>query len=361
MSGTTPVHYLSTLALPEEFLDRLRAVSPLVTVEQITAESPADIPDEVWAGVDILHTSSVFPSVRSAPALRWIQLDTSGADHLRGQPLWDSDVQISTLGGVGPVSMAEYVMLSTLALAHRLPALVEARHARSWPEPRLGARMFTPARVRGSTMVILGYGRIGQEIARLAIPFGISVIGVSRGGLKDSSQQGLTYDGRQVAARPAAPSHRTVSPGSPVVATSDGVTLVAGDRLDEVLPLADTLVVVVPHTPQTHRILDARRLGLLAPDAVLINASRGGVLDEEALLAGLRSGRIGGAALDVFDSEPLPATSPWWTEPGVFVTPHVGGLTADYGAHVEQIVTANLGRFLAGEPLMNVVDRERGY
>lgn len=358
---TASVHYLSTLAFDEEFLDRLRAVSPLLTVEQITAGSPEDIPPQVWAQVDILHTSSVFPSARCAPALRWIQLDSSGADHLRGQPIWDSDISITTLGGVGPVSMAEYVTFSVLALAHRLPALVETRNARLWPDPGPGAQRFTPAPVRGTTMVILGYGRIGQEIARLAAPFGIRVIGVSRGGVQDTSQELLRYDGRRVAARPAAPRHRTVDSSAPVVATVDQVALVAADRLDEVLGLADWLVVVVPHTPDTHRMLDARRLGRVKPGAMLINVSRGGVVDESALLGALRSGRIAGAALDVFESEPLPATSPWWTEPGVLLTPHVGGLTADYGAHVEQIVTGNLERFLAGGTLLNVVDRGRGY
>ena len=355
------VRYLSTLAFGDEFLDRVRAVSPRVRVQQITADTVADVPDQVWAQVDVLHTSSVLPTPVEAPRLRWVQLDTSGADHLRGQRIWDADVAITTLGGVGPVSMAEYVMFAVLGLAHRLPALIETRRTRTWPAPRRGAELFTPAPVRGTTMVILGYGRIGQEIARLATPFGITVIGVARVGGTVAVDPEAVYDGRAVTGRPDAPAYRRLDAGEPVRPVAADVQVVTADRLDETLPLADVLVVVLPRTPETIGSIGADRLASLKPGAALINASRGGIVDEDALRERLRSGHISSAVLDVFDAEPLPADSSWWDEPGVFITPHVGGLTPDYAAHVEQIVTANLLRFLAGDGLLNVVDRQRGY
>src|SRR4051794_31623286 len=111
------VRYLSTLAFDDEFLDHVRAVSPRVVVQQITTDSAADIPDMLWTQIDVLHTSVVFPPPGIDCPARWIQLDTSGVDHLAGQPVWDSKAAITTLGGVGPVAMAEYVMFSVLGMA----------------------------------------------------------------------------------------------------------------------------------------------------------------------------------------------------------------------------------------------------
>jgi phosphoglycerate dehydrogenase-like enzyme len=365
MSGLAPaerpVRYLSTLAFDDEFLQRIRDVSPRVVVEQITADSAADIPAALWGRIDVLHTSAVFPPDGVPCSADWIQLDTSGADHLADQPVWRSNATITTLGGVGPVAMAEYVMFSVLGLAHRLPALVAARSDRSWPPPRTAAALLTPAPIRGTTMAIIGYGRIGQEISRVAAAFGVSVIGVRRSGHLPAEPAGAHYDGRHVAGRPIAPRTSGVEPDVAITPVADHVVVVDASRLDDVLEQADWVVVVLPRTPQTRGMFDANRFARLKPGAMLVNASRGGIVDERAMLVALRDGRLAGAALDVFDAEPLPPDSVWWSEPGVFVTPHVAGLTPDYRAHVEHIVTENLRRFLSGTPLMNEVDRTRGY
>ena len=356
-----PLRYLSTLRFGDDFLDRLRAVSPALSVQQVPAAAAADIPTELWAQVEVLHTSGVLPPAGAAPALRWVQLDTSGVDHVRSEWLWHSDIAITTLGGVGPVAMAEYVMFSVLGLAHRLPALVKSRRRRRWPAPADSASIFTPLPVRGTTMVILGYGRIGQEVARLAVPFGIRVVGVTRTGVTEPAAAEHRYDGRWVASRPAALTVRAAEAAGAVTSEDGAVTVVGQDRLDEALGVADWVVVVLPRTPETIGLINAARLATFKPGAVLVNASRGGIVDEGALLDCLRRGTLGGAMLDVFDSEPLGAESAWWREPGVFLTPHVAGLTPDYAAHVEHIVTENLSRFLAGRPLLNVVDRAKGY
>lgn len=356
-----PIRYLSTLTFDDSFLDRLRAVSPEVIVEQFPAETADDIPANVWSRTDVLHTSRVFPPLGMSPHLRWIQLDTSGADHVRVHPVWKTEVAITTLGGVGPVAMAEYVMFSVLGMAHRLPALIAARSARQWPSPPRSTGLFTPAPVRGTTMVIAGYGRIGREISRLAPVFGIRVIGVARGGPEGSASEREQYDGRRVANRPDGPVPRFVEPLTPLATADDEVMVVPTQRLDEALALADWLVVVLPHTEETHGMLDGDRLRKLKSGAVLINASRGGIVDEGALLTMLRSGLLAGAVLDVFGNEPLQTSSPWWDEPAVFLTPHVAGLTPDYDAHVEYLVTENLRRFLRGASLLNLLDRKRGY
>jgi phosphoglycerate dehydrogenase-like enzyme len=133
------------------------------------------------------------------------------------------------------------------------------------------------------------------------------------------------------------------------------------DRLDEMLPQCDYVLVVLPLTDQTRHVLNARTLALLKPTAFVINYGRGALIDEPALVAALQAGRLGGAALDVFEQEPLPASSPLWTLPNVILTPHISGWTARYDELAVQLFGDNLRRYLAGEPLYNEVDVNAGY
>lgn len=137
--------------------------------------------------------------------------------------------------------------------------------------------------------------------------------------------------------------------------------MVGADRLRDVLPRCDYVVVVVPLTAQTRGMLDRAAIESMKPGAVLVNVARGGIVDEDALRNALRDGSLAGAVLDVFDDEPLPPDSPWWDEPNVVVTPHVAGLAPSYAEQVQQIVAENLRRFATGRPLLNLVDRDRGY
>jgi phosphoglycerate dehydrogenase-like enzyme len=145
------------------------------------------------------------------------------------------------------------------------------------------------------------------------------------------------------------------------VIDDDGVQVVGPQEMHAVLGRADYVVVVVPLTDQTRNLIDASAIAAIKPGAVFINVARGGIVDEDALRTALRSGALAGAALDVFDDEPLPPDSTWWTEPNVFVTPHVSGLAPRYFGQVLEIVSTNLRRFVSGQPLLNRVDRERGY
>ena len=141
----------------------------------------------------------------------------------------------------------------------------------------------------------------------------------------------------------------------------DATELVTPDRLTEAMGRADYVVVVVPLTEQTRGMVNAAAIKAMKPGAVLVNVARGGIVDEAALLAAVRSGAVGGAVLDVFDEEPLPPASPWWDEPSVLVTPHISGLAAAYRREVGLIVAQNLRRFLDGQNLLNRVDRVAGY
>lgn len=335
--------YLCSLPLPDAWFDELRTRMPDVAVHRMDpAKPPAP---EVLAAVDLLHTSEWLPASIDVPALRLVQLDTSGVDHVRGTSLWESGVPIATLGGIAPVPMAEYALMSILELAHRMPLIAAHRRDRSWPSNAERLASLTPRQLAGATVGIVGYGRIGREISRLATTFGMRVLGVSRSGAR-------------VAA--AGRSAEKFDTGRQAV-DDDPAELFPIDRLDEVLRRSDFLVVVVPLTELTRGLIGAAQLDLLPAGAFVVNIARGGIVDEQALLERLRDGRIGGVALDVFDEEPLGADAVWWTEPGALITPHVAGLAPQYHAQTLDLVVENLTRLAENRPLLNEVDRAAGY
>ncbi|MHB1928080.1 MAG: D-2-hydroxyacid dehydrogenase [Acidimicrobiales bacterium] len=327
------VRYLSTLSFSAEWLERLSAAVPGVDVVQRPTAEVAEIDAATWAEVEVLHTGSAVPDPTLAPRLRWVQLDTAGVDHLAGHPIWDAPVAVTTIGGVSPVPMAEYVTMMVLAFSHHLRELLAGQARQEWPTPSERWRRYLPRPVPGSTMGIVGYGRIGTEVGRLARALGMEVIGVTRSGVAAPA------DGVEVA----------------------GVEVAGVDALPEVAARCDWLVVVVPLTDETRGLVGAHVLGRLPAGSVVIDVARGGVVDEKALLAGLDEGHLGGAALDVFAEEPLPAGHPLWSHPRVVVTPHVSGFAPDYERAILELVSDNLRRFLHGAPLRNRVDRESGY
>lgn len=341
------MQYLSLLDFDEAWLDALRSAAPGLEVTQVhMAASATDVPDDLWARVEVLHTTSVLPEPGRAPNLRWVQLDTSGCDHVRDTWLWRSDLPISTIGGVSPVPLAEYVMLMVLGLAHRLPELRAFWEDPQWPTSDERWRRFGPRPVAGTTMGIVGYGRIGREIGRLARAHGMHVVATSRTGRPPPQEtHDLFHDPRR----------------QPPEAAYEGVELFGSDGLHEVLGRSDHVVVVVPLTDETAGLVDEKAVRAIKPGAVLVNVARGGIVDERAVADALADGRLSGAALDVFDEEPQHADSRWWSAPGVLATPHVSGLAPDYREQVQVIVAENVRRHLAGEPLVNLVDRVRGY
>lgn len=337
--------YLCTLDLPDEWFTELARRVPGVRIRRL---APGDVLDaESLAEITLLHTSEWFPDAAAVPALRCVQLDTSGVDHVRRTTLWDTDIPIATLGGIAPVPMAEYALMSILELAHRMPRIQRLRDARRWPGAAERLAELTPRQLAGATVGIVGYGRIGREISRLAGAFGMRVLGVKRSvdrePARDAGAGAAKFDTGRLAV------------------DADPTELFPMDRIDDVLAQSDVLVVVVPLTELTRGMIDAARLDRLPAGALLVNIARGGIVDEAAVLERLRDGRIGGVALDVFDDEPLPADSPWWSEPGVLVTPHVAGLAPQYHAQTLDLVVENLTRLADGRPILNEVDRVSGY
>ncbi|HZS00503.1 MAG TPA: D-2-hydroxyacid dehydrogenase [Chloroflexota bacterium] len=280
--------------------------------------SDADVGDAAERADIILGWTIPPEAARRARRLRWVQCLGAGVDRLVAVPELPADVVISRVGrGFGP-AMAEHVLGYLLALALEVPRALDQQHRRAW-EP------YSAPLLRGRTAVVVGLGEIGGEVARLLRAAGLRVLGVNRGG---------------------APSPH-----------ADETWPVAA--LDRLLPRAEILVLVVPLTAETRHLLDARRLALLPRGAWLVNVGRGALVDEPALVAALRAGQVGRAALDVFEVEPLPADSPLWDLPGVVITPHVAG--PDDVAHVADVFAANYARFRAGQPLLYRVDRACGY
>ncbi len=255
-----------------------------------------------------------------AKRLRWIQLTSAGAEQLLPARELLRDVVVTNTRGIHVDLMADYALGVLVMLQWDFPRMLRDQQTRTWNQ-----RLAMP--LAGRTLGVVGAGAIGGEIVRRAAAFGMEVIAVRR--------------------TPA-----------PVDGARDVFT---ADRLHEALRRCDFVILVVPVTEATRAMIGAAELRAMKRTAFLVNIARGSVVDEDALVAALRDGVIAGAALDVFDEEPLPAASPLWTLPNVILTPHVAGEPADYARRVADVFVDNVARWRRHEPLRNVVDFERGY
>jgi phosphoglycerate dehydrogenase-like enzyme len=333
------IHILSTMSLPDELLERLRSVSPRLVVRQHNAPSADEVPSQEWDKVEVLYTLSAIPDASLVPELRWVQLHSAGANHLVDTWLWKSDITITTSSGIHATNMAEYVLMMMLAFAHRLRRMVYYQAQAEWPKRRW--QKFVPQELRGATVGVIGYGSIGREIGRLARAFGMRVLGVHRGG----GRAPVSYELPDLARDGNAEPDQLYTP----------------DQLFDALAECDYAVLAVPYTSATHHLIDQAALQAMKPSSVLINIARGAIVDEPALVRALREGWIAGAALDVFEEEPLPHESPLWTMDNVIISPHVAGFTPHYDDRVTALFAENLRRYVSGGPLLNRVDREREY
>lgn len=253
----------------------------------------------------------------NARGLRWIQFISSGVERGReiGLP---AGVPVTNSSGVkGPV-IAEHAMTLLLALARRVPDFVDARKAGKWIRLDVHSKMWG---AEGKTLVIIGMGAIGHEIARKAKAFDMHVIGVSRAG-----KPGDNFD-----------------------------EVMGREHLREALARADAAVVCLPSDADTYHMIGAQELKALGPKGFFVNVARGEIVDEEALAAALAAKQIAGAALDVTDPEPLKPGSPLWTVDNVLLSPHVAGGGSTGYERFRELFADNLRRYRAGEPLRNLV------
>ena len=344
MPAPDTVRLLVTVRFDDAVLDRFRAVSERVEVLYHPARQLSDVPEEAWAEAEVLYTDGLLPDPALAPHLRWVHIHWAGVDHVLGHPLLaDENIVLTNASGIHATNITEFVFMMMLAFGHRLPKLLAYQQERYWPtEERFST--LVPLELRGSTLGIVGYGSIGREIAHVAQVFGMEVLAVKRD-VRQPEDDGAHY----------------VLPGT---GDPEGIyfhRLYPPEALASMVRECDFVVVAVPLTDATRGMVDAEVLAAMKPTAFLINVSRGEVVAEDALIAALEEGRIGGAALDVFVTEPLPPESPFWTLPNVIVSPHVAGDMADYNEKAARLFVENLQRYLAGETLLNRVDRARGY
>jgi len=280
---------------------------------------------EILFGLPGDSGTGLAEAVGIAPRLRWVQGTAAGAgEQVRAARLAAEDIEriaFTTSSGIHGSQLAEFAFLGLLAFNKDLPRLLRDKAARHWDH-------YPVRELAGQTMLIVGIGSIGDEIARRAKAFGMRVIGVNRSGAS----------------------------GSPNVDEMHGI-----GSLATLLPIADAVVLALPATHETRQMIDGPAIGLMRHGAVFVNVGRGGVVDEDALAAALESGRLRGAALDVFATEPLPSDSPLWDLPNVLISPHTAALSIHENARIVELFCENLRRYLAGEELINRIDPRLMY
>jgi phosphoglycerate dehydrogenase-like enzyme len=331
---------LSTLRFTDELLDKLKAVSPQLVVKQRTCHSAEEVEQVLEDGVEVLYTFYLPVDLSRVPGLKWVQLHTAGVDHLLDHPFMKSDILLTTASGIHATPIAEYVFASILAFNRRMPKMFYYQSRREWPQGRWN--LFARPELRDRTLGIIGYGSIGREVGRIARCFGMRVVATKR---SVSQMQDVGYAVQGAGDREGTLLDDAFPP----------------ERLSEMLSLCDYVVVAVPLTPETRKLIGEAELRSMKPSVYLVNVSRGGTVDEGALIRALREGWIAGAGLDVFEEEPLPSDSPLYGLENAILSPHVSGFTLRYDERASDLFAENLRRYLTGEPLLNLVDKARGY
>jgi phosphoglycerate dehydrogenase-like enzyme len=312
---------------PPWFSQRLRQEFPQLEIVHLTNYEGVE---QELRDAEITIAWSLRPEqFKAAHKLRWIHSPAAAVHQLMFPELITSDVILTNSREVhGPV-VAEHVIALILALAKQLPQAVRLQQKHIWGQDPMWRRGPRPREVTGATLGLVGLGSIGYEVARRAAALGMHVIA-----MREHPEKG----------RP------------------DGVKQIfAPSQFDTLLAQSDYVVLAAPLTSTTRNLIDAARLAQMKPDACLINVSRGPLVDEAALAQALRDKKIGGAALDVFVSEPLPSESPLWDLENLLITPHTAALTEKLWERHYALISENLRRYLNHQPLLAVVDKQKGY
>lgn len=255
-------------------------------------------------------------------SLKWFQSASAGLDVVLFPALVASDVHVTNTAGLYAQAGAEQAWALLLALARGLQESMSGFTQRKWAP-------FPVYTVSGSSVLVLGMGGFGQEFVKRAAGYDLEILALD----------------------PVKTSHAGVSE----------ILSASQQNLHRLLPQVDAVVCACPLTPETYHLIGAEELAMMRTTAYLINVSRGGIIEEDALSVALQTGEIAGAGLDVAENEPLPADSPLWEAPHIILTPHRAGFSQDRHRNVVEFFCANVRRFVTGEPLQNVVDKKLGY
>jgi len=320
-------HRFELWKAPPWLAEKLRQEFPQVEVVQL---ADYDHIEQQIRDAEIVVAWSLRPEqIQHAAQLRWIHSPAAAVHQLMYPALVESDIVVTNAREVhGPV-VAEHVIALLLALAKKLPQAFRLQPQHVWGQEILWNQRPRVREIAGATLGLVGVGSIGRQVAKRAAALGMRVMAVREHPEK----------------------------GSP-----EGVEQVFGpDQLDEFLGRPDYVVLAAPVTASTTSLMNAERIGRMKPEACLINVGRGPLVDEAALADALRQRRLGGAALDVFPKEPLPADSPLWDVENLLITPHTAALTEQLWPRHYALIRENLRRYLAHEPLLALVDKGKGY
>jgi phosphoglycerate dehydrogenase-like enzyme len=317
-----PVRVLITHGMSEADLSSIRASSKAVVVEISDSKEEAL---EKAAGAEIIQAGYWSDELlHQASGLKWAHSGGAGVERFMTPDFMSSPVILTNSAGVYAVPMADHVLAMMLYFSRNFDHLVRSQLRREWADR--GAR--NADELCEKTVGIIGLGGIGQEVARRAKGFGMRVLATRR---------------------------------HPHLPSTDTDEVRGVEALPWLLAEADYVVLCPPLTPTTRHIMGEAELHAMKPTAYLFNVGRGGLVEESALIHALQEGRIAGAGLDVFEEEPLPPSSPLWDLPNVLITPHDAGSSPHSHERFLKLFLENLRRYLAGEPLLNVVNKVIGY
>jgi phosphoglycerate dehydrogenase-like enzyme len=358
MSDPRPVAVTIAMPLDDALVARVREVSPRVMLMHLSRaqrfvyrdgrplwggyrEPPAPEDEseddarralhEILGSTEVLLTNQVMPDdiVQLAAQLKWLQLTSAGVDMLLEHPVVRAPgVTVTTASGIHATAISEYIIGAMIAFAKNFPKALRAQAERSW-------QPYWPQELEDATVGIIGLGAIGKRTAELARALRLRVLAMRRSCRRRMSG---------------------AEAGEPAVDE-----LFPPAELHAFLGECDYVVLALPLTDESAGLIGEAEFAAMKQNAVIVNIARGRVIDQDALLRALREGRIAGAALDVTTPEPLPADHELWAAPNVMITPHISGGTPRYMERAIDLFCDNLGRYLAGEPLRNVVDPDRGY
>jgi phosphoglycerate dehydrogenase-like enzyme len=332
------VRVLITQSFPYELIKTLQSISSRLEITHVPTKHSVDL-EKYWDTVEVLYTANIVPKPEQAPCLSWIQAHFAGIEHLLQHPI-TNQVHLTTASGVGAKSIAEYVIGGLLALNHHIPSFLEHQSKKIWSSKRL--QIFVPSELHNTTLGIIGYGGIGQEIARLASAFGMKTL-VTKHDISEPNINSWQF------AKTSKIQYDLVD------------KLYLPEHLHTMLKHCDYVIAAVPLTENTEHMISSLEFSAMKKGTILVNISRGKVVDELALINALQTGHLRGAVLDVFETEPLDSKSPLWTLPNVIMSPHVSGLTPNYDQRAIELFINNLERYLSGKPLLNEVNIKRGY
>ncbi|MFC2005355.1 D-2-hydroxyacid dehydrogenase [Chloroflexota bacterium] len=327
------VNVLVTSAIGDECLQQISSVSPKIKPTNASslfrAEQSGDLTSKEKLGALLAEAEVIFglrlPKnvITRAPKMKWIQVLSAGVNRFLDAEMVESPVIMTNVSGIHAIPISEFVLEQMLMFVKLAPLCFQMKQEKRWERP-------PPSMLRSKTVGVVGLGSIGREVARLSKAFGMRVVATRR-----SAKRG----GRA----------RYVD------------MLLPRDQLQQLLGESDFVVLALPLTPETKKLIGEEELRNMKPTAHLINIARGEIVDEEALIRALEEHRIAGAGLDVFATEPLPPDSRLWELPNVIFSPHISGGQEDYAVRGTEVFCENLRRYLSGKKLLNVVDKKKGY